>query len=140
MQFLPREVLEAAGRDGHHGVARLVAGGEGVDARLVVQHVHRRHGDARGQGHLFDHVQQPPFGQIGGLRIDRPAAEHQGDLLAAGRKLGDLVQAAQADDHERAQRDPGEERRIPQVRLGGRMGVDPCRSCSTLAVPSTTTR
>ena len=65
LQFLAGEVSEAAGGDGHHGVAGLMAGGEGVDARLVVQHVDRRDGNAGGQGHLFDHVQQPPFGQVG---------------------------------------------------------------------------
>ena len=57
LEFLAGEVMEAASGDGHHGIAGLVAGGEGVDSRLVVEHVDRRHRDAGGQGHLLDHVQ-----------------------------------------------------------------------------------
>ena len=87
LEFLSIEIFEAPAGDGHHGVARLVAGGEGVDARLVVHDVDRRNGDARGQGHLFHDVQQSAFVEVVGLRIDDPAAEHRGDLLASGGKL-----------------------------------------------------
>ena len=87
LDFLSVEIFEAPTGDGHHGVARLVAGGEGVDARLVIHDVDRRNGDARGQGHLFHDVQQSAFVEVVGLRIDDPAAEHRGDLLASGGKL-----------------------------------------------------
>ena len=109
--------LQRAGGDGHDGVARLVPRGEGVDARFVVQHVDRRDGNARGQGHFLDHVQEPPFGQIGGLRIDGPSAEHQRDRFAAGRKLADFVQAAQRNDQQRSRRNAQEKLGLPEARL-----------------------
>ena len=113
LQFFAGEIFQAAGRNGHHGVARLMTGGKGVDARLMVEHVDRRHGHAGGQRHLLDHVQQPPFGQIDSLRVDGPATQHQGNRLAAGRQLGDLIQAPQGDHDDRSQRDPDEKLGVP---------------------------
>ena len=115
LEFLAGEVIEAAAGDRHHGVARLVAGGEGVDSRLAVHDEDRGDGNAGGQGHLLDHVEQPAFGQVGGLRIHRAAAEHQGDGFAAGGELGNLVEAGHGDHQDRAQADPEEELRLPQT-------------------------
>ena len=93
-----------------------MAGGERVDARFVVHHIDRRHRNAGGQCHFLEDVQQTAFGQIGGLRIDDAPAKHQGDMLAAGRKLGDLVEAAQSDDRQRAGCNAEQQRRLPQRR------------------------
>ena len=68
LQLVAGERLERAARDGDDGVAGRVAGGEGVDARLVVQHVDRRHGHAGGDRHLLDHVEQPALGRIAACR------------------------------------------------------------------------
>ena len=68
-----------------------------------VEHEHRRHGHARGEGHFLDDVQQPAFGRIGRVRIDAPAAEPLGDDRAAAGELSDLEQAAAADERERDQ-------------------------------------
>ncbi len=123
LQFFAVEVSERAGRDGHHRVARVMSGGEGVDRWFVVHDEHGRNGDARGQGHFLDHVQQPPFGQIGGLRIDGPSAEHQRDLFAARREFGDFVKAAQGDDQTRSQGNPEEQRGIPERRGDARLVI-----------------
>ncbi len=133
LQFVAVEILQAAAGDGHHGVGRGVSGGEGVDAPLVVEHVDRRDGNPGGQGHLLDHVQQPPLGEVLGVRIDQPAAEHQGHRLAARGKLGDLVQAPQGDHPDRAQANPAEHHRVPQaaqpaIRLARRARAAAARS------------
>ena len=68
-----------------------VAGGEGVDAGLVLQHVHLRHRHAGGDGHLLDHVAQPPQRQVGGVRRHRRAAElqrHRARRRRAGWRCG----------------------------------------------------
>ena len=58
LQLVAVELVERALRHGHGGFIRGVAGGEGVDARLIRQHEDLRLADASGDGHLFDDVQQ----------------------------------------------------------------------------------
>ena len=50
--------------------------------RSAIQHIDRRHRQARGQGHFLNNIEKLPFGQVLSLRIDRPAAELQGDDFA----------------------------------------------------------
>jgi len=118
LQLVAVEVLERSAGDADHRVARLVARGKGVDARFVIHHVDGRDGRAGSQGHLLDHVQQPAFGQVAGLRIDQPSAEHQRDRLAAGGELHDLVEAAQQD-----QPDRGQSHQREDIQMEERFGV-----------------
>jgi hypothetical protein len=69
LQFVAREQLHAAARDGDGGVAGLVAGGEGVDAVLLVHDIDLRHRHAGGDGHFLDDVEQLAFVGIGRVRV-----------------------------------------------------------------------
>ncbi len=115
LQFLAREIFQAAPRDGHHGVGGPKAGSEGVDRGLVVHHVDRRYRHSGGQRHFFHDVQEPALGQIGRLRIDEPAAHHVRDDLAAGGQLGDLIKASNRNDDGRAQGHRRQEPRVPEA-------------------------
>ena len=57
-------------RDGR--VAGRVAGGEGVDAFLVVEHIDLRHGHAGRDGHFLDDIEQFAFVRVGRVRVDEP--------------------------------------------------------------------
>ena len=123
LQLFAGEISQRAGRDGHDRVTGLMARGEGIDRRLIIHHKDGRHRNARGQGHLLDDVQQPAFGQVGALRIDGPAAHHQGDGLAAGRQLGDLVETPQGDHQQCSRRDAQEKLGPPQAAVWRRRVV-----------------
>ena len=86
LQLVAGQVVEAALGDGDHGIARGVAGREGVDARLL-QNIDGRHRHARGDGHLLDDVEQPLLPRVGG---------RAGDLLrrpSSGRRPGRRTRA-----------------------------------------------
>ena len=68
--------FHAAACDGDGGVAGFVAGGEGVDAVLVVHDVDLRHGHAGGDGHFLDDVEQFAFVGIVRVRVDETSAHH----------------------------------------------------------------
>ena len=101
LQLVARELLGTAARDADDGVAGREAGGERVDALLLVEQKHGRHGHAGGEGHFLDDVQQPALDGIGRVRINAPAAEPLGDDGAAAGQLSDLEQAAAADERKR---------------------------------------
>ena len=69
LQFVARQNFHAAARDGDGRVAGLVAGGEGVDAVLLVHDIDLRHGHAGGDGHFLDDVEQLAFVGIGRVRV-----------------------------------------------------------------------
>jgi hypothetical protein len=94
LQFVARQKFHAAARDGDGRVAGLVAGGEGVDAVLVVHDIDLRHGHAGGDGHFLDDVEQLAFVGIGRVRIDQPRAHHFRNRAAAGGKRHRFVTAA----------------------------------------------
>jgi hypothetical protein len=100
LELVAREVVQRAPAHGDHGVAGRVAGGERVDGRLVVEHVHGRDRCARGDGHLLDDVEQPPLGQARAGRVDQPAAKHRGHGLAAVAQHHHLEQRPRRDDRE----------------------------------------
>jgi len=83
LQLVAGEVIKAALGDGDHGVARSIAGREGVDARLI-QKIDGRHRHSRGDGHLLDDVEQPLLPRVGGRTGDLDRVHHQGNRLAAG--------------------------------------------------------
>jgi hypothetical protein len=122
LQLLAVQPLERAARDGYGGVIDGVAGGEGVDAGLVVEHVDGRHGRARRDGHLLHDVDEPALRLVGGVRADSPAAQQLGDAAAALPELQGAHRAADADQHGRAGRRPaaGRGRRRPGGRAPGR--------------------
>ena len=76
LQFVARKQFHAAARDGDGGVAGFVAGGEGVDAVLLVHDINLRHGHAGGDGHFLDDVEQFAFVGIGRVGFDEPSAHH----------------------------------------------------------------
>ena len=75
LQFVAREHGHCAAGDRDSGVARGMAGGERVDPRLAIHYVDLRDGDAGGDRHFFDNVEELPFVRIGRIRIDQAAIE-----------------------------------------------------------------
>jgi hypothetical protein len=69
LQFVARQKFHAAARDGDGRVAGFVAGGEGVDAVLVVHDINLRHGHAGRDGHFLDDVEQLAFVGVGRVRL-----------------------------------------------------------------------
>ena len=78
LQLVAGELAQAAAGDGHHGVGRGEARGEGVDA-VLVEDVDRRDRDSRGDGHLLDDVEQTLLVAVGGVGRHEPPAEQLGD-------------------------------------------------------------
>ena len=112
LQLVARELVERAASDGHDGVAGGEAGGEGVQAGLVLEHVDGGHRDAGGDGHFLDDVEQLTLAEVGGLRVDRPAAGHLGDGGAAGAHLRPFIEGGETDDGDGAASHPEEKLRI----------------------------
>ena len=113
LQFLARQPLQGAARDADRRVLRTVAGGEGVDGRVVVDDVARGNGQARGQGHLLHHVEVASFGEVGRAARHQPAAQAR---RHRGPALGELDDADQASAQDHDGRQPGraeEEVRLP---------------------------
>ena len=71
LQFVARKQFHAAARDGDGGVAGFVAGGEGVDAILLVHDIDLRHGHSGGDGHFLDDVEQLAFVGIAEFGLTR---------------------------------------------------------------------
>ena len=65
LQLVAGQVVEAALGDGDHGIARGVAGREGIDAGLL-QNIDGGHRHSRGEGHLLDDVEQLLLPRVGG--------------------------------------------------------------------------
>jgi hypothetical protein len=125
LELVPGQKVQAAAGHADHRVPRAEAGGERVDALLRVEHVHRGHGHARGQGHLLDHVQQPALLEVARVGLDRPPAEqaaHGGAASAQGR---DLVEGAGGDHGQGQGGDPDEGRQVPDVDVGVRLVARP---------------
>ena len=117
LQFVAREQLHGAGRDGDDGVARGVAGGERVDASFLGQQIDLRHRHTRGDGHFLHHVPQLALVRVGRGGIDQAPAQHRGDRAAALGQLQRLEPAAQGNDGQRADGSPEEKLRIPEHHL-----------------------
>ena len=83
LQFIARQQFHAAARDGDGGIAGGVAGGEGVDALLLVHHIDLRHGHAGGERHFLDDVQQLALVEVRAVRIQQPPAHHGRNRAAA---------------------------------------------------------
>ncbi len=61
LEFVARQLVEGAARDGDGRVGGVEAGGEGIEARLLVENVDRGHRDAGGDGHFLDDVEELAF-------------------------------------------------------------------------------
>ena len=96
LEFVARQELDAAPRHSHSRIRRAVACGKGID-RLLLEHIHLRHRNARGQRHFFHHIQKAAFTSIRGRGIHWNAPEHLGDGFSSLRKLRNFHQAP--DDH-----------------------------------------
>jgi hypothetical protein len=96
--------FHAAARDGDGGVAGFVAGGEGVDAVLLVHDIDLRHGHAGGDGHFLDDVEQLAFVGIGRVRFDEASAHHFRNHAAALGERHGFVGAADENDRQHAKR------------------------------------
>ena len=130
LQLVARELVERAAGDGDGGVAGRQPGGEGVEPRLVLEHVDGGHRDAGGDGHLLDDIEQLALAQVGGLRVDRAPAGALGDGGSAVPHLRPLEERRQADHGDGARGDAGEQARIPPAaglrrlrRVGGAAAV-----------------
>ena len=104
LQFLAIERLERSGGNAHDRVVGTEAGGERIDAAFV-DAIHRRHANARGDGHLLDHVQQAAFGENSRAGVDLPSAQHFYDGAPAGAERQILVETRTGDADEHGKRD-----------------------------------
>ncbi len=120
LEFVAGEFFEGAARDGDDGIGGGEAGGEGVDGGLVVEEVDGGHGNAGGEGHFFDDVEETALGEIGGVRMDLATADALGDGGTAAGELVPLIKGREADDGEGAEGDEAEEPGLPEG--GGRGG------------------
>ena len=100
LQLVAIEQIERAARDADHGVVESEAGGERVDAVLVLEQVDGRDRGAGRERHLLDHVEQPAPGRVGGVGIERRSAQELRHRRAAAGERRHLVQARDADDGE----------------------------------------
>jgi hypothetical protein len=76
-------------------------GGEGIDAILAVQHVHRRRRQARGDRHLVHHVDQAALGVDAAAARHATAGKQQRELALADREARHDLEAAERDDAQR---------------------------------------
>src|SRR6266540_1559897 len=83
LKFVTVKFLESSARNRDHGVTRRQPGSEGIDRRLFVKNVHRRHWHARSDGHFFNHVEETPFIQVGRMGTDLSSSHTLGDGGAA---------------------------------------------------------
>jgi hypothetical protein len=112
LQLVAGQVVEGALGDGDHGIARGVAGREGIDAGLL-QNIDGGHRHSRREGHLLDDVEQPLLPRVGSRAGYLLTAHHQGDGLAAGSELGHLEHAGTADHKGHPRRREQEQLRVP---------------------------
>ncbi len=98
LQLVASQQRRRAARHGDGGIGGRIAGGERVDAVLVLEHVDLGHGDARGDRHLLDHVVQAAQRRIARVALDARAAERARHHAAAGAQRQRLEQAGAADD------------------------------------------
>ena len=98
LQLVAAEEIQRAPGDGDGGVLRRVARGEGVDARLVVHHVHARHRHAGGERHLLDDVEQAAFAEVARARENFAPLHRLRHGRAALRELGRLDERGDADE------------------------------------------
>ena len=75
LQLVSRQPPQGARGDRDDGIPGRVAGGEGVDSRLVLEQVDRRDRQAGGDRHLLDHVQEPPLFRVCSVGMQQPAAQ-----------------------------------------------------------------
>ena len=80
LKFVAREGLYAASSDTHDCVLRGRSGRKSIDPLFVLQEVYRWNGRARGQCHLFDHIEQNTLAQIPsvGLNFDSTELDRNG--------------------------------------------------------------
>ena len=117
LEFVAGERLDATARDGDGGVAGGVAGGEGVDAGLIVHDIDLWHGHAGGDGHFLDDVEQLAFIEVGGVGTDEASAERFSYGAAAAGERGNFIRAAEADDCEHARGHAEKNIRLPEREL-----------------------
>ena len=113
LEFVAVEPVQGAFGDGDGGVGRGVAGGEGVYPRLSGQHIDGGDGQAGGEGHLLDDVEQGAFAKVGGVGLDRAAADHLGHGRTAGAELSPFVDGGDAADEEGEDGDAAEQVGLP---------------------------
>jgi hypothetical protein len=115
LELVARELLRRAARHRHHGVTRLEARREGVDAGLPIEEIDGRDLGTRRDRHLLHHVEDAPLDGVPAVRLQQPPAQALGhDAAAAGAQLGDLEQARPPHHQQRRQGD-----------LDHQLGVDP---------------
>ncbi len=117
LQLVAAQLLHRAAGDGHHGIAGREAGGEGIEAGFIIEHVDGGDGHPRGDGHLLDHVEQAALLQIDRVRFEAPAADAFGDGRASRAKDGPFVERAASNDDQRAGGDCQQERRVEPDQL-----------------------
>ncbi|HQF39720.1 MAG TPA: hypothetical protein PK322_11430 [Opitutaceae bacterium] len=125
LELVAREFFETAAGDGDGGVAGREAGGEGVEAGLVLEHEDGGHGHAGGDGHLLDDVEQAALAGIGGTGDDLAAAGEGGHGAATAAQREPAVEGAPGDDEEGEDGGPSDGVAAPDEGGGaGGVGLD----------------
>ena len=112
LQFVALELLQRASGDRHRRVGRRVAGGEGVDAGFLFEHVDLGHRHTRRDCDFLDHVAQTTMVRIRGLGRDQRATQRLRDHGAARTQRTDLEQRRQTNDAGHAQTDAKQQIRV----------------------------
>ena len=66
LQLVAPEMVDGATGDSHYRVGGGEAGGEGIDAALIVQHINRRYRHIGRQCHFLDHIEAAALGRVAG--------------------------------------------------------------------------
>ena len=116
LQLVARQVADTTTGHANHGVARRVAGGEGVDAVLLLHQIDGRHRRPGGDGHLLDDVEDLALVGVGRRGREGTPAHQLGHVVPAAGQRGDPEEASTADQGEHRRRHGREEPRVPESR------------------------
>ena len=114
LQLVAIEPVQRAAGHRDHGVGSRVAGGEGIDAGFVFQHVELGHRHAGGDRDFLDHVAQATQSRLGGVLRDQGAAQLLRHRFTATAQAGDAVERADRDHRDRRQ--GGEQHQLRRLR------------------------
>ena len=82
LQFIPIQFIECALGDHEYGFRGPKTSHESVNGGFLVQYIELGGGNARGDAHFLDHIDQLLFPSGGAVHGDMACAEHLGQPLA----------------------------------------------------------
>ena len=115
LKLIASESLYAPSSDTHDRVLRGRSGRKGIDPLFVLQEVYRWNGRARGQCHLFDHIEQNTLAEIPsvGLNFDSTELKRNGGSIA--REEPGLINTSRSDHQSDREKHSDEDQRIEDI-------------------------